>query len=75
MIVPQNAPSDERIQSYFKEEDEDDTNTDNDWSMSKRHKKERPGNKRSSYEVANCRKKYEVLESDSDDHEEDENKD
>ena len=58
-----------------KEEDEDETKIHNDWSTSRMNKKKRLGNKQSSDEVDNSKNKYEALESDSDDYEEDENKD
>ena len=49
-------------------------NRDNDQSASRRNKKKKPENNRSSDEVANHRNKCEVLEIDLDDHEENEKK-
>ena len=48
---------------------------DDNWIIRRRNKKNRPSNKRRSEKVANYRNKYEALESDLDDYEEDEKKD
>ena len=50
-------------------------NRDGNWIMRRRNKKKKPDNKCSSDEVANCRNNHEMLESDSDDYEENEKKD
>ena len=50
-IVPECLPSDESMQSS--KEDEDETNMHSNWSMSRKNKKKRPGNKCISDEVAN----------------------
>ena len=63
-------PSDESM----KKEDEDETNIDNYWIASRMHEKNKPGNKHISDEFNYYKNKYEVLESDSDNYEENEKK-
>ena len=61
VTAPEYVLSDENTQSETKEEDEDETNIDNNWSKSRRKKKKRLGNMHSSDEVDNSRNKNEVL--------------